>query len=180
MINTVLTTIIEKLKEYLDSFYEFPEEIAELGPIMSTGNGPVNKLCLSLLNIERETAIGIQGSYRETADSYLKTVPPWHLNLYFILAAVYEEKRYAESLKFLSTAIEFIQLHPYIEIPDGRKISMEPVTINLEGLNNIWGMFGGKYYPSIIGKLRGLTFDGNDITGTASKIQKTEVNRNTH
>ena len=65
----------------------------------------------------------------------MRTFAPLLLNLDLMIAAVYDEKRYAESLSVLYESLLFIQSHPYFEL-DGRKYTVEIVTLSVQDINN--------------------------------------------
>ena len=87
-----------------------------------------------------------------------------------MLAAVYENRRYAESLSVLSETLAFIQSMPRFKT--GREsCTVEVVPMSTMDLHNIWTTMGGQYYPSVICKVRGLTIDSSSIvsgSGTAA------------
>ena len=176
MVHLILTTVTDLLNEYLNGFYDVPEGIVELSMPDPSGEDTVNKLLLSLYNIERETSMGIANAYHPKQDgSFIQTTSPWYLNLYFIVAAVFDEKHYVESLKILSKAISFFQQTPSFRLSGGETFTIEPVTLNTQELTNVWSIMGGKYYPSIACKLRLLTVKEDEINRTVERITQTEV-----
>ncbi len=46
---------------------------------------------------------------------------------------------------------------------DIEKLVFEMASITPEQLNNIWGSLGAKYMPSVVYKVRMLTFDNNIV-----------------
>ena len=103
MIRRILTYYAASLDEYLHHKFQQPEGMAEVGII---GSGAAEKrlcqnLIVSLVNIERETAGGISAGISRNSSDYMRTFAPLLLNLDLMLAAVYDEKRYAESLSVL-------------------------------------------------------------------------------
>lgn len=173
MIDRVLSSIAGELNEFLGSYYDLPEGMAELGEI-GGGRGEVvaNKMVVSLLNIEREGAMGINSRFKNAeGDRMVQGAPAWHLNIWFVVAAVFEEKRYAESLKMLSTAIVFLQRNNLLRTDGRQRFMIEPVTLDMQELTNLWSMLGGHYYPSVVCKIRMLTFDSGEIKKTVSRIK---------
>lgn len=165
MIRMALTHFSARLDEYLRRKFPQPEGVAEVGFI---GNGSEERPCkliISLVNIERETAGGISGSIRRNGSEYERSYPPLLLNLDLMLAAVYDEKRYAESLSVLSEALTFMQSHPYFDL-NGQTYTTEIVTLSTQDINNIWTTLGGQYYPSVMCKLRKLTIDAKETSGS--------------
>lgn len=178
MIDITLHIIVEKLNEFLSGFYNRPEIIAEEGVINTPANEEEgDKIILSLLSIERETAMGINSAYKNTGgNTFNRQSPPWHINLNIVIAAVFSEKRYADSLKILSDSLSFLQQNSPIDLPGGQKITIELLTLSFQELSNVWSMLGGHYYPSVVCKVRMLTFDGNEIRTTTSKVKDTHIN----
>lgn len=162
MIKTILTSFAAQLDEYLRRKFPQPEGVAETGFI---GNGTEEKPCkliISLVNIEREVAGGISGGLSRSGSEYMRYYPPLLLNLDLMLAAVYDEKRYAESLSVLSETLLFIQSHPFFDL-DGQKYTIEVVTLSAQDINNFWTTLGGQYYPSVMCKLRRLIIDVQEM-----------------
>lgn len=126
------------------------------------------------INIERETAGGISSSMQRTTEGYIRQAPPLLLNLNLMLAAVYDEKRYAESLDILSDTLKFIQSVPIFEV-DGMAYTVEIVTLSSQDLNNIWTMLGEQYYPSVVCKLRRLVIDAEEITGSGATMKQPDI-----
>lgn len=179
MIYTIFAELTGRLNEYLGAFYDIPEDIVSLGMPVTSGEEPVNKLQLFLLNLERETSMGIGSVSRTDANGrYPRYSPAWNLNLYFAVAAVFEEKRYADSLKLLSGALAFLQQNGTFRIAGGDTFTIEPVTLGIQELTNMWSILGGTYYPSAVCKLRMLTIDGKEIKGTRETIRHPDVQLN--
>lgn len=115
MIRKILTTYAARLDEYLARSHRQPEGVAEVGLIGSAGEQCPNKLVVSLVNLERE-ASGDGGYMQRTATGYAGRRQPLLLNMHIMMAAVYENKRYAEALSVLSDALTFIQSLPRFEV----------------------------------------------------------------
>lgn len=170
MVNRVLAAVTEALNEFLGSYYNVPESVAELGGI--GGEDLTNKMVVSLLNVERETVMGITSGYRAgEGNGMAQGAPAWHLNIYFVVAAVFDGKRYGESLKMLSSSIGFLQQNSVFQLDGKQTFTIEPVTMGIQELTNVWSMLGGHYYPSVVCKLRMLTFDGGEVRRTVTRIK---------
>ena len=95
MIRKILTYYAERLEEYLSHFHRRPEGLATVGMIGNSTEERPNKMVVSLLNVERETAGGIAAPVQRTADGgYARLQPPLLLNLNVMLAAVFDERQY--------------------------------------------------------------------------------------
>lgn len=163
MIKTILTYYAAQLEEYLMRFHHQPEGLATVGFIGNGSEERPNKMVVSLLNVERETAGGISAPVQRTPEGYTRMSPPLLLNLNVMLAAVYDERQYAESLSVLSDTLKFIQSAPRFEI-DNVGYTIEIVSISTQDMNNVWTLLGGQYYPSVVCKIRRLTIDAEEIT----------------
>lgn len=177
MLYTIFTELTILLNEYLSAFYDIPEGMAELGMPGASADDSINKIRLFLLNIERETSLGIGcGADRgNNRGGFAFHSPAWHLNLYFAAAAVFEEKRYADALKILSKTMAFLQQHTSFKTGGGCSFTLEPVTLNMQELTNVWSILGGQYHPSVVCKLRILTIDGNEVSRTSERITRPDA-----
>lgn len=173
MIYDIFKYLSERLNEHLKVTFKIPEDLVVVASLEQNTDSDThqNTIVMSLLNIERETAMGIQVN-RKHIDQHLykKTNPPWHLNLTFLLASVSDSKQYLQSLRLLSSSLEFFQnenvflIKPTVGEGINLRITIEPMNATYQELSNIWSLFGGKYYPSLIGKIRMLTIDSNQIS----------------
>jgi hypothetical protein len=107
-------------------------------------------------------------------DGFLNLYPPLMLNLDFMLAAVYTEKRYAESLAVLSDALTFIQSNPSFVL-DGQTYTIEIVALSTQDIYNIWNTLGGQYYPSVMCKLRRVLIDSAETSGSGRMVKQPKV-----
>lgn len=178
MINHILTYYKNKLKENLEKEFNYPEGIVMIAPIgKEQENDSPDKLVISLLSLERETTRGIIPGRRPIAPgNYGIGTPPLHLNLNIIIAAVFNDKRYTESLAVLSSALLFIQSNPVLILPGGLQYTIEVVSPSIQDLSNIWTCLGGHYYPSVVCKIRHLTLDAGEIKRISGKAQQPEIN----
>ena len=174
MIGDVLSFITDKLNEYLGSYYDLPETLVALGaPGAEEPEEGMNRMLVSLLNVEREGAAGFTAGYGKDGSGHVgKKSPAWHLNLYLVISAVYEDKRYADGLRMLSMAVRFLQGEAVFVLPGGHKFTLELVSLNIQELTNVWSILGGKYYPSVVCKVRMLTFDSTETRGITSSVKK--------
>lgn len=174
MIGDVLSFISDKLNEYLGSFYDLPETLVALGtPGTDEPEERMNRMLVSLLNVEREGAAGFSAGYSKDNSGHVgKRSPAWHVNLYMVIAAVYEDKRYNDGLQMLSLAVQFLQGESGFILPGGQKFTLELVSLNIQELTNVWSILGGKYYPSVVCKVRMLTFNSTEMRGVTSSVKK--------
>lgn len=141
MIEQILTHYAECLDKYLAYTYPQSEGLATVGMIGSVDDERPNKVVVSLLKLERETAGGMSYAHRAGNDIIGK-IPPMMFNLYIMLAAVYDSKRYAESLAVLSETLHFIQSMPMFTL-NGNTYSVEIKTMTTKDLHTIWITMAG-------------------------------------
>jgi hypothetical protein len=119
---------------------------------------------ISVVNVEEETALR-NTPHSERRQGQLKYIePPVHLNLYLLFA--FEFQTYATSLVHLSKTVELFQKKRWFSKdtqsgvgavafpPKLEKLVVEMVNMNFEELNNLWGVLGGAYFPSVVYKVR--------------------------
>ena len=176
MIYLILSAYAKQMEQYLASFFHQPEGLVEVGMIGAQGEEEPCKILISLLSIEREA---IQGNATSTvaASGHFMAISaaPVCANLNIIITAAFSDKRYKEGLSFLSQAITFLQTTSTFTV-DGNKYTIELLSPTLQDQSNIWSQMGGKYYPSIVCKIRRLTFDANEVKRSAIKISKQQNN----
>lgn len=100
--------------------------------------------------------------------------PPLLLNLNVMLAAVFDERQYAESLSLLADTLRFIQSVPRFDV-DGAWYTIEIVNLTLQDLNNMWTLLGGQYYPSVACKIRRLCIDGGQAAAGGTTADRPVV-----
>lgn len=174
MIKKVLTYYAACMDEYLRRLHHQPEGMAEVGFIGNSTEMKPNKMFVSLISVERETAGGISAPIQREDKGYVRMTPPLLLNLNIMLAAVYDEKQYTESLSVLSDALKFVQSVSKFEV-DGVGYTIEIVTLSSQELNNVWTTLGGQYYPSVMCRIRRLIIDAEEILFSGSVADQTII-----
>ena len=119
---------------------------------------------ISVVNVQEESALrNLPHAERRLGQSqYIE--PPVYLNLYILIA--FEFVSYSTSLTHLSKAVELFQAKRWFAAatqagpgavpfpPTLEKLVLEMVNMNFEELNNLWGVLGGAYFPSVVYKVR--------------------------
>ncbi|MEZ4873962.1 MAG: DUF4255 domain-containing protein [Flavobacteriaceae bacterium] len=137
-----------------------------------------NKLVLTLINVEKETLKPFHVRNKKLEDgNFSKIAPVQRYNLALMISSHFDD--YAESVKFLNSALLFFQTYPsidasvYSSLPEGiKKLDYEMETISYPEMFNLWSAMGAKYRPSLIYKIRLLTLDPSEITGFETAISK--------
>jgi hypothetical protein len=185
MIDKALNFTLDELNSFLGTRFQSQENLAVLSSLSSQdGSAPVvtdNKIVMSLVNIERETAASSAVRTRADGGSYIVANPALNLNLYILVSACFGHS-YAESLKFLANALAFFQSKPVFTPKSSagfprelEQISFEMVNLSFQELNNMWGIMGAKYIPSVLYKLRMLTIDEAWVALQVEPIRSTKT-----
>ena len=173
MIYEALLCITEEVNEYFRGKLKINEDKVMLSGIVNQ-DGTVaaqgeNKILLTLLNVEKET-IGKSNGVREAAKTMPNTSPAMNINLYVLFSAYFGGANYGESLRFLSFIIGYLQnksVFTRANTPkmdkDIGKLIFEMENLTTDKLNSIWATLGAKYMPSVMYKVRMLTFDDSVI-----------------
>lgn len=186
MIAQTLDFIVNGLDQALRMRHPSEDSLAVLEPIANvtagSSEGVVNKLVVSLVNLEREsTASNASRRYRNVEGTAHEANPPLHLNLFILVAANFPDN-YKDGLTLLSSAIGHFQSHPLMtpqaapDMPVGLgRLSVEWHDVDMQETHNMWSTMGGKYLPSAVYKLRLVTFDGDDPSQPVPVVTSTSV-----
>jgi hypothetical protein len=173
MIYETLACITEEINKHFSRQLHINEEKVVLSGIINQ-DGTIaiqgeNKVLVTLINIEKE-ALGKVGSGRGSGSFSSSAMPPVCINLYVLFSAYFSSNNYPEALRFISFIIAYFQSGNVLtqaNTPslDSRidKLTFEMESMGTERMNNIWATLGAKYMPSVVYKMRMLTFDDSII-----------------
>lgn len=181
MIYAAVSHIANQLNQFLKRSFDLSEDVVVVSNILeqdgTLASNVGNKLVVFLVNVEKDTTPLRQGNasgFVGSAASY----PPLFLNLYVMVAGNFNCSNYPEALKFLSNAVSFFQRQPLFDhqsTPDMdrriSKLAMDIENLNLQDLSSLWGVLSGKYLPSVLYKVRMVSFDSGDITSQLTPIK---------
>jgi hypothetical protein len=195
MIHSALDFLAQEINSYLEIKNSVVGEKIVLSNVATQeGNWaiPNNKLGLSLINIEEERMFKDQRTAVVNAQGKTEAFnPEIKLNLYTIITANYTSGdtdlsgiEYKEGLKQLSYVIQFFQeknvftnanspLLALIE-PLIQKLVVELYSYSFEQLYNFWSVIGAKYLPSILYRVRLITYQGKMVTSQLPSIGDVE------
>lgn len=162
MIYEALTCLASEMNDYLKLKLSATEDkIVLSGLVNPDGSMAVqgeNKVLLTLVNLEKETAVKKPVVVNKAVDI--------NINLYVLFSAYFGSTNYPEALRFLSFVVGFLQQkNVFTRTNTPRldkgiyKLVVEMETLTSERLNNLWGTLGAKYIPSVLYKVRMLTYD---------------------
>jgi uncharacterized protein DUF4255 len=187
MLEAAIGLIAAQLNQALRSAFQVSEDLVAVTNLVDVNGGvPVaatNRLVLFLVNIERETVMAGQGARAAAGggdrDAVAQTSPAVHLNLMLMFAANFGGSQYTEALKFIAATVAFFQgralfdhhnspeLDPRIE-----RLVLEMKSLDLAELANLWGILGGKYVPSVLYRMRMISFDSGYITRLMPRVTR--------
>ena len=150
----------------------------------STGtNNPANAF-ITLVNIEEDRISKSPENYVRQGSETIYKNPKIYLNLYVLFAV--NLSSYTESLKRLSFIIQFFQYQNVFtplsspDLPVGvEKLIMDLNTLSFQDMNNLWGILGSKYLPSVMYKMRMISISEEFAQGNAPLLHEIIVNDKT-
>lgn len=152
---------------------------------------PSGKIGMSIINVEEERIIKDQVfEHRNTNGVYERYNPEIRLNLYVLFCANFvnagnETSIYGEGLKQLSNVISFFQ-GKNVFTPDNtpdmdsklKKLIVEIYSYSFEQQYNFWSILGAKYLPSVLYKVRLVSFQEKVLESQNIPIGELEINTN--
>jgi hypothetical protein len=179
MIDHALQFTVSCLNKYLQNRMDVEGEYAVLDKLINFDGSAIasnqNKLIVSLINLERETAQPFYSRHQQTSQAHAVISPDIRLNADILIASNFEN--YVETLSFLNTAIAFFQTNPVIDSSvsaifpaELAKLEFEMERLNYHQMHSLWTSMGAKYIPSVIYKMRMLTIQSNQIKGFTQSV----------
>ncbi len=143
-----------------------------------------NKVILSLLSLQEETALKNQRNMRFQNGSPVYTNNPVNIHAYILFTC--NRSDYAFSLRSLAAIIEFFQGKKIFNhkntvfsrntevMRDVKEFSftLDLYTPTFEELNYIWSMHGGKAYPAALYKLNLLSLERAHMLGQGTPLSE--------
>lgn len=178
MIFEALQLLSGQLNDYLKIRFRLTEDIVFISPIKDTAKAFPNRVAVTLVGLERETAGGVNFQRRTISDSTsAQSVPSWQISLNVLISVIFQEKQYEESLRLFSAVVAFIQKNNMVRAGnEGLAFSLEVVNMSIHELSNLWSISGENYYPSVVCKIRLLEVDAGEIMDLSHIISKPESN----
>jgi hypothetical protein len=197
MIDQVLDFICAKVNNYLriklklhssDDDPIVPYNISQLSettPNTSGDKTDPHSTFISLINIVEDRMSKSQENFtRDNKGIVTYANPKIFLNLYILFSA--NRLIYSESLMWLSYIIQFFQYQNVFtpltspKMPEGvDELILDLVSLSYQDLNNLWGILGSRYLPSVMYKMRMITIYEDFEYGGAGLIQKITINDKT-
>ncbi len=178
MVDSIVRAIATELNDFIKLKYEVNEPKVEVSNLVNQdGSVPPensNKIICSLINIEQERVLS-GGAFTTSGTS--RKNPPINLDLFLMFSSSYTGENYLEGLKFLSLVVGFFQ-GKMVFTPQNtpllpktvHKITFDMFNVDLSNLSHLWGAIGAKYVPSIIYKVRMVSFFEGRILDQADAV----------
>lgn len=187
MIDSAVTQVAGRLNEFLKRHANVAYDIVRTSNLSELDGTAVtdteNKVLVFLVNVERDTVAlnalpARSGGFSRSADSS----PSVHLTLSLMVAANFSGRHYPDALKFLSNSVSFFQRNPIFDhsnTPDLEsridRLVLDIENLSLTDLSNLWGILGGRYVPSILYKMRMVTFNARDVISQTPPISASDT-----
>jgi hypothetical protein len=150
-------------------------ELGNIGEILSSNTHSADtNIIISLINIEENRVSRDPQNYIRNGTGVIYKNPAVNLYLTLLFTSVRDNGGYGLALQSLQNLIAFFQkkyvfdhtntpaLDPGIE-----KLVLDMISMNVEQLQLLWSMLGGKYHSSIAYRMRMITIDSlSDQTGS--------------
>lgn len=171
MVYEALSCLANEMNEHFRNRLRINEQKVVISSIVNQ-DGTIaiqgeNKLVITLINTEKESAVNKPS---KGIGSFSNASTTLNLNLYLLFSAYFSQGNYLESLRFLSFVIGYFVNKPvfsHANTPDLdnniEKLSFEIVDMNTDTLSNLWSTLGAKYMPSVVYKVRMITFNDTYI-----------------
>jgi len=187
MISKALQFTSDVLDQFLKNRFALDESKVVLNNLIE-GNGSIpeinqNKVVMSLINIEKETLKPFYVRNKKLPNGNFADISPSEkYNLDILISANFDN--YSEALKFLDATILFFQVNisldsgSYSNIPAGlNRLEYEIEKINYHQMQGLWTSMGAKYMPSVIYRIRLVTFQGDEAEGITPFVANTNTGR---
>jgi hypothetical protein len=148
-----------------------------------------DSVSMMLIRMEEETATRQPDPYTRVSAMGLhqRIAPEIKMNLWVLLVARFPND-YARALKHISEVISYFQKHRVFNNENSPGLSdeisqlvMELVTPTFSEANQIWGLLRAAYQPSVLYKIKMITFEDDDgtlLTPISEIIQTTTQKTN--
>ncbi|MBW1297058.1 DUF4255 domain-containing protein [Aquimarina litoralis] len=169
MVDVVLTVLKDKLNEYFKNVVGTTESNI-IDFISTNNNDPVSftndKITPFLINISEDRKFRNADQYSGIVRNGIKTQANPEIRIELLILFVSKFNKYDQALKFLSHLIKFFQVNrifdplnaPQLSEENIEKLIVELISLPLEEQNQVWHSLNTSYLPSVLYKVRLLSF----------------------
>ena len=142
-------------------------------------NFKLGAVSIMLINLEQENILRAEDPFSRTlADGTVqKGNPDIRLNLYLLFIAHYQQ--YEDSLRNLSTIIQYFQGHRLLNHQNSPELSedveqlvIELVPLSFSEQNEIWGALRTPYHPSVLFKVKTIVYHDEDFNVPVPPVEE--------
>ncbi len=147
--------------------------------------GADNKIIISIVNIEEDKMLKTPDNYIKVNQEINYKKPPVWLNIICLFTFYTRSAENYTGIDMLANVVQYFQSKPKLDANTAfvvgsfpsvfEEIRSEFISLNYEQTNYLWGLFGGKYHPSVIYKFKTIPIDNLDLTPGGPPINNTEV-----
>ncbi len=190
MIEGAISFIEESLNAYLQDKMNYKEErVISSNLVEQDGSMAIrddNRVVITLVDLDQEPSLKNANRLEMRPGGSTKTVlPPVNLNLFIMFSCFFISSNYKEGLKYLSNIILFFQgrplftnqSHPSLNKYGIERLSFEIYHPDYQARNNMWTILGIKYLPSIIYKVKMLSFSDQLVKEDLPAITALDQNK---
>lgn len=187
MIHTTLGILKDKLNEYFGLKTEADSNLIQF--IDSNNNDPLtftnNAVTPFLINISEDRKFRNPDLYSGKVHDGIRTQVNPEIRIELLVLFVSKFNDYSQSLKFLSYVITFFQANrvftqqntPELFDENIEKLTIELVTLPLEEQNQVWHSLNTSYLPSVLYRVRLLSFlEDSTIKVAGDQINNIQMN----
>ncbi|SEL38322.1 Protein of unknown function [Roseateles sp. YR242] len=185
MIDAALVNLAQQLNQSLRRSFMVTDDLVVVSSLHEHDGGlathTANRLALFLVNLQRDTIGGVAPKTPTHGRQTLQPAPV-HLNLMLMIAANFGGSTYPEALKLLSSTIAFFQSRPLFDHhntpdldPRIDRLVLDLENLGFSELSQVWGLFGGRYLPSVMYRLRLITIDAGHSQATLPPVRDPQV-----
>ncbi|MCU0389285.1 MAG: DUF4255 domain-containing protein [Chitinophagaceae bacterium] len=139
---------------------------------------------LGLVNVEEDKVAKNPQNYVREGGTIFYQNPRIYLNLYALFAIT--NSKYPDALQNLSLIIRCFQrtnvfdrsTHPGMETiaPGIERLTLDLFTLNFEQVNHLWSTLGGKYFPSVLYKIKVVAIEDTSNRIEGKLIEEIQLN----
>ncbi len=189
MINTTLNVLKDKLNEYFKIKVDPDTDLVSF--INRSGDDPItftnNAVTPYLINISEDRKFRNADQYSGVVNEGIRTQFNPEIRIELLILFVSKFNDYNQSLLFLSYVIKFFQTNriftpknsPQLADDHIEKLIVELISIPLEEQNQVWHSLNTSYLPSVLYKIRLLSFiDDESVDLASSATEQIQLNTN--
>lgn len=184
MIDAAINHIATSVDQHLMRTFDLNENVVVISNILEQ-DGTVaahvdNKIVASLVNIEKDSVpIAQQHTAGASGVRSIVTSPAIHFNLYLMFASYFSGSNYKEGLKFISNTISYLQGRNVFDRHNSPgldrgidKLVLDIENLDITDLSNLWGILSGRYLPSVLYKVRMVTYDASAVKAQSPVVSR--------